>query len=176
MNKLFALFLAFGPFFALAVGPVVFDKPLLDKKDDRFVGVVHGKASVTELGTAKNARFLFLVPKLGADFKPGFKSGLTPKVLDFLKVDDGEVLLEVLGFSDCKEWFAVGVKKLVGGAVFEKFLHGAKGGVHTSLLGADGLVDFLKGKLTSGLFNDLYKLLPTHLVVLKLHKAYAHLL
>ncbi|BAM39713.1 conserved hypothetical protein [Theileria orientalis strain Shintoku] len=176
MNKLFALFLAFGPFFASAAGPVVFDAKLLANGDDRFVSVLHGNAPVLELGAAKNLRFLFLVPKLGADFSAGFKSGLTPKALDFLKLAEGASLLGLFAFSDCKEWFAVGVKTLEGGLVFEKFLHGAKGGALTPLGGLDPLVDFLKGKLTVPVVAALLKLLPSHLVVHKLHAAFAHLL
>ncbi|UKJ99990.1 hypothetical protein MACK_000056 [Theileria orientalis] len=175
MNKFFAFFFAFGAFFASAAGPVVFDKPLLTGTDDRFAAVLHGKAGVPELGGEKKLRFLMLVPKLGADLTGGFKSGLTPKPLDFLKLDDGEVLLDLVAFSDCKEWFAVAVKKFGAGFVFEKFLHGAKGKANTALGGVDELVDFLKGKLTSELFKGALPLLPAHLVVLKLHAAFARL-
>ncbi|EAN34458.2 putative integral membrane protein [Theileria parva strain Muguga] len=79
-------------------------------KDRRIAFHVHGTARVeTKESGPQMVRFLYLVPKVGANLSGGLATpGMLQNHVLPLTVPqfEGEELLEFLGFSDCKTWHA----------------------------------------------------------------------
>ncbi|UVC49907.1 hypothetical protein MACK_003525 [Theileria orientalis] len=181
-------FLAMVAVATVSAAPFVLDHTLVENNGHAKLAVFHHVSAVTGNGAnANKLRFVHLMPKVTylGDFADGLASahfGGVAKKHDFLHMDEGEVLVEVLGLSNCHDWHVavLGVWHAASGALFHKHYAGEHGHAVKVLGGLADLVDFVNLKLETGhlgMFNQLVaKGLPSHLFTHKLqHRLAARL-
>ncbi|UKK01435.2 hypothetical protein MACK_002249 [Theileria orientalis] len=177
MKTVFAALVAIA---TVSADPFVLDHTLVTNNGHAKLAVFHHVSAVTGSGAAApKLRFVHLVPKVDhlAAFAEGVASvhaGGAPKHHKFLHMDEGEVLVEVLGLSDCLHWHValLVVFHPASGALFHKHYAGEHGHAVKVLGGLDDLVDFVHVKLDGDHFKVFAELvkkgLPSHLLTHKL--------
>ncbi|UKJ99991.2 hypothetical protein MACK_000057 [Theileria orientalis] len=164
---------------SVSAAPFVLDAALLAKGHEKLsvlhhVGYLEGEESSATRADSRRLRFVLLVPRFShlSEFKEGFSSlhvGGTAKLHAFTKLDDGEHLLELVGFSDCKTWHAALVRlfRPASGLVSNRLV--ARDTKDHLVADLAGLADFLHGRVYASDFAQLVKKgLPAHELVLRL--------
>ncbi|BAM41381.1 conserved hypothetical protein [Theileria orientalis strain Shintoku] len=177
MKTAFAALVAIA---AVSAAPFLLDHTLVENNGHEKLAVFHHVGHVVGTGaTAPKLRFVHLVPKVHylKEFAEGLSSvhgGSTPKHHKFLHMEGGDLLVEVLGLSDCLHWHValLGVFNTHTGGVTHKHYSGVKGENVKVLGGLDELLDFVHVKFDGDFFKVFAELvkkgLPSHLFTHKL--------
>ncbi|UKK02162.1 hypothetical protein MACK_001517 [Theileria orientalis] len=146
------------------------------------LSVIDGEGAI-----APRLRFVHIAPKaehIGA-FAEGIgcaNIGHSIKVHDHIKIDEGEIFVELLGISDCKTWHAavLGVAHPSVSGLIHKAFAGIKGEGIKIIGTIDGLIDIIHAHIDgihTKLFGALIKKgLPSHIFTIKLHAKLGHAL
>nr|PVC51091.1 hypothetical protein MACL_00001747 [Theileria orientalis] len=183
MNMLFAAMVAVA---TVSAAPFLLDNELVKNNGHPKLAVFHHVGAA--LGNGVNGdklRFVHLMPKVNflCEFADGLASahfGGAAKHHTFLKLPDGEHLVEVLGLSNCHDWHVVvmGVWNAAGGSLSHKLFGGVKGEGMKYFGLMDEVADFVNLKLGTAhlpLFKELVaKGLPSHLFTHKLNHKLAN--
>ncbi|BAM40043.1 conserved hypothetical protein [Theileria orientalis strain Shintoku] len=136
---------------------------------------------------APRLRFVHIAPKaqhIGA-FADGIgcaKLGHAIKLHSHIKIDEGEILVELLGISDCKTWHAalLGVYHPLVDHLIHKAYAGIKDKGIRIVDSIDGLIDIIHAQIDgihAKLFGALVKKgLPSHIFTIKLQAKLEHAL
>ncbi|KAF5153551.1 hypothetical protein TpMuguga_03g02070 [Theileria parva strain Muguga] len=160
------------------VRPIVFDDNVLKADKERFVTVYHVEEPNPESpGPYPLASFLLLLPRLGTRFST-FKSDFFPNTEANLRVEDGEVMTEFVGFSDKKDW-CVSVLTLwtPQKGLYKRFYFHFKDKGELKVVqlhSMDELVEHTRKYVKPEVVQVLKNKLPAHEFTQKLLEAYKH--
>ncbi|XP_955497.1 uncharacterized protein TA18365 [Theileria annulata] len=157
--------------------PLFFDDNLL-KTDKRFVTFFHVEEPDLEHGGSNTLfSFLFFVPRLGTKFSK-FVSNVFPNTEENIRLEDHELLMEFVGFSDRKDWCATGLTLWTPNGVKRRFYFHLKDETGElkvlSLSSLDEMVNHTRQHVKPEVFHSLKDKLPAHEYTHKLLESFKH--